>query len=90
MNIVTEVIITFLNILDYAILIRCILSWFPIGRDNPLYKLLYNVTEPILAPVRKMVYNSPIGGSMRMLDFSPIIAMLILSGIQNIVLSVLS
>lgn len=89
MGMVAEVLITFLNILDYAILIRCILSWFPIGRDNPLYRLLYSITEPILAPVRKMVYNSPIGGSMRMLDFSPIIAMLILSGIQSIVISVM-
>ncbi|MBQ9518733.1 MAG: YggT family protein [Firmicutes bacterium] len=88
MNIIAEVLVTFLNILDYAILFRCILSWFPIGRDNPIYRLLHSITEPILAPVRKWVYNSPIGGSMRMLDFSPIIAMLIISGLQGAVISI--
>ena len=88
MSIISEVLVTFLTILDYAILFRCILSWFPIGRDNPVSRLLYSITEPILGPVRKMIYNSPIGGSMRMLDFSPIIAMLILSGIQGVIVNI--
>ncbi|MBR6401385.1 MAG: YggT family protein [Firmicutes bacterium] len=89
MSIISEVLVTFINILDYAILIRCIMSWFPISRDNPFYKLMYSITEPILGPVRNMVARSPIGGSMRMLDFSPIIAMLLLSGIEQVVISML-
>ena len=88
MSMISEVLVTFLNIIDYAILIRCIMSWFPIGRDNPLYKLLYSITEPVLGPIRKMIYNSPIGSSMRMLDFSPIIAMLIISGLQSVVVGI--
>ena len=89
MSIAAEVVTTFVNILYYAIIIRCLLSWFPIDRNNPLYKALYSVTEPILGPIRNMIYRSPIGGSMRMLDFSPVIALLLLSGIQQVVLSIL-
>ena len=90
MSIAAEVIVNFVNILYYAILIRCILSWFPIDSNNPIKKFLYSITEPILGPIRNMVYRSPIGGSMRMLDFSPVIALLLISGIEQIVLGILS
>ena len=90
MSIAAEVFVNFVNILYYAILIRCILSWFPIDSNNPIKKFLYSITEPILGPIRNMVYRSPIGGSMRMLDFSPVIALLLISGIEQIVLGILS
>ena len=86
---IAEVVRIFFNILDYAILARCILSWLPIDRNNPVSDLIYSLTEPVLAPVRNMVYRSPIGESMRMIDFSPVIAMLILSGVQQVLVNLL-
>lgn len=88
-QLLAQIVYIFFNILDYAILIRCIMSWLPVGRNNPIYSLIYGLTEPILAPVRNMVYRSPIGESMRMIDFSPVIAMLILSGLQNVIVNLL-
>ena len=61
------------TILMLAILGRSLLSWFPqIPSNNPLVRILYTVTEPILAPIRRVV---PRFGA---LDFTPMIAILIL------------
>jgi YggT family protein len=59
---------------------RVILSWFPISPDSPLaglYRILYQVTEPVLGPIRRML--PPMGG----FDFSPIIVILLLGVIQR-------
>lgn len=78
----------FYNVLTFAIFIRCILSWFPIGRDNIFVKILDAVTEPILAPIRNIVNKSPIGGFM--VDFSPIIALLIVQIIYRILIGIVA
>ena len=66
-----------LNVLSLAVLGRALLSWFdPIGR-NPLSRFLIDVTEPILRPIRSLM---PAG---MMLDFSPIIAILLIQLIQR-------
>jgi uncharacterized protein YggT (Ycf19 family) len=43
------------------------------------------MTDPILAPIRKMVYNSPLGGAGMMLDISPVIALFILEGVYGLI-----
>jgi YggT family protein len=35
--------------------IRALLSWFPNGYDTKLYKLLSQLTEPVIEPVRKLI-----------------------------------
>ena len=65
-----------------AILLRIILSWFPIG-PGPMakvYEFLVRITEPLLGPIRRIMPRA--GG----LDFSPMIAILFL---QVVVLGVL-
>jgi YggT family protein len=56
----------------YVILLfgRVILSWFPLSPGSALvgvYSFLFNVTEPVLAPLRRVI--PPLGG----FDLSPII-----------------
>jgi len=68
---------TFLNLLlqalSWAILIRVLLSWIPgLNQDNPLVRILRQVTDPILEPARRFI--PPIGG----LDLSPVIVLLLL------------
>lgn len=86
----TDIILTtigyFVNFLDFMIFVRCLLSWIPMG-PNPISNFIYTITEPILKPIRDMIYRSPLGGPGMMLDFSPIIAMLLLSGVYNLILS---
>ena len=38
--------------LSIADFVRVIISWLPISRDNQLIRALYQLTEPILAPIR--------------------------------------
>lgn len=73
----------FFSLLELLIFVRIILSWLPIGGNNPITQLLYTLTEPILGPVRAMMDKSPLGGGM-MLDFSPIIALFVMRFVQMI------
>lgn len=70
--------------IQYAIFARVIISWIPIPRDNKLIRLLYQITEPILAPLREIIGRSAIGGNM-IFDFSPVLAFLIIGLIRNII-----
>jgi YggT family protein len=70
-------------------MIRIILSWIPGLRDSGFGRIIYELTEPILGPIRNMIDNSPIGGGM-MLDFSPVIALFIMKVISVILQSVVS
>jgi YggT family protein len=67
-----------INLLAFAILIRAILSWFPISPGNPLVTLLDTVTNPIVRPIRRVMPR------MGMIDFTPMIAMLALFAIARI------
>jgi YggT family protein len=56
-----------------AIFIRIILSWVnPYGTRHPVGDLLYSLTEPLLAPARRLI--PPMGG----LDLSPIAVFVLL------------
>ena len=75
-----SIIHTAFEILTYIIFIRVILSWFPHNPYQPLIKLIYQISNPILNPIRNFV--SPIGG----IDISPIIAIFMIQLIKNIIL----
>ena len=66
------------NILQFAIIIRSLLSWFNPKPDNPLVVLLYEITEPILAPLRRIVPR------LGMIDITPLVAILLMSVIQRV------
>ncbi|MGE4214681.1 MAG: YggT family protein [Anaerotignaceae bacterium] len=69
---------TFFKLIYFLIFIRIILSWIPMLNQSSIGVFIYNLTEPILGPVRHMIDKSPIGGGM-MLDFSPIIALFLMN-----------
>ena len=65
-----------LNILYWAILIRVLLSWLPmagihIDPYNPIVKILYDITDPILEPLRRFT-------TIGMIDWSPLVALIII------------
>lgn len=78
----------FYDILSFAILIRCIISWLPISSGNAFVRLIYALTEPVLGPVRRLIEKSPIGGGM-MIDFSPVIAYIILNFIYVLLVRII-
>lgn len=75
-----------LAFIQYAIFIRAIISWFPISRDNPLIRLLYQITEPLLAPVRNLLTRlMSRSGRYMMIDFSGIIVFLLIGLLRRII-----
>ncbi len=62
-----------LQILWIAILIRVILSWFPVDQSNPIVRIVWEVTEPVLAPFRRVIPR------IGMFDLSPLAAFLVIS-----------
>lgn len=57
-----------------------ILSWLPLGVDNPFVRVIRAVTEPVLAPVRRILPSA--GG----LDFSPIVVLVLLQLLRGVLL----
>ncbi len=79
----TEFFGTFVRLLTWALTIaivaRALMSFVsPLGRD-PVSAFLIQVTEPILAPIRQFLPQSP-------LDFSPLIAIILLQLISRVLL----
>jgi len=60
-----------LSAANWLIIIRALLSWVSPDPFNPIVKFLYTVTEPMLAPFRRIIPMYNIG-----LDLSPIFALL--------------
>lgn len=57
-----------LQIYQLILLGRVLLSWLPnVDYNNPIVRFLYETTEPVLAPIRRML--PPMGG----FDLSPLI-----------------
>ena len=85
MQILSRAFDTLINIIEMALIIRAVLSWIPnLPRDNPFVTILNQVTEPILSPIRKLIEKSSFG-SGTMIDFSPLIAFLILELLKNLI-----
>ena len=63
-----------------ALIIVIVISWVAPGSYNPMAELLGQVTEPLLAPVRRFI--PPVGG----LDFSVMVVLLVLMLIRNYLL----
>lgn len=74
-------IVLLFRILQFAILIRIFLSWVaPMSQQgNPIFTFIYQITEPILAPLRRFT-------TFGMIDFSPFVAMIALQMVESILL----
>ncbi len=79
-----------INLIYYIFLIlllaRVLFSW--VRPDpyhptwGPLMRLVYQITEPVLAPVRRIL--PPMGG----LDLSPLVVWVIISFLRSVLLSI--
>ena len=68
---------TLIDVYVMIILARVVLSWLPVDRDQPWARFIVDVTEPTVGPIRRIL--PPLGG----LDFSPLVAMLLLQLLRN-------
>ncbi len=63
-----------LRLYIFVLFIRVVLSWVEVPSLYQLKVIFYQLTEPLLAPIRKFVPPYRFGG----LDISPIIAFLVI------------
>jgi len=69
-----------INVWTVLIIIRAILTWFPISPYNPAVSVLNQLTEPILAPLRRIIPR------IGMIDITPLVAIIILQIISQLLL----
>ena len=80
-----NIIVIFVNllvrVLFFALLARVVLSWINLSPTNPFVVIVYQITEPILAPIRRVLPR------MGMIDLSPTVALILIIVIQRLLLS---
>jgi YggT family protein len=72
---------TIFDLIYLLIIVRVLLSWLRPDPYAPGIRLIYQLTEPLLAPFRGLL---PMGAG---LDFSPLIALLFFQLLRRLLLS---
>lgn len=75
---IVNVIAALLDALGFLLVARALTSWFPNLRQHQIVQLLYDITDPIIEPLRRLI--PPIG----MLDLSVMIAVIGLFTLSNL------
>lgn len=70
-------------ILDLFVWARVILSWVPHNQYNEITRTVYNLTEPLLRPLRDLIPASSMG-----IDISPFILLLALNMAESFALRI--
>jgi YggT family protein len=78
---VVNLLLTILQVLSLLIIGRALLSWFDPGLNSTVGRLLYNVTEPIIGPLRQII------PTIGMIDISPIVALILIQVIGQLLRS---
>jgi len=73
----------FFWICSLAILLRVLFSWLRPDPHNVIVRLVFQMTEPFLAPLRRFVPT--LGG----LDITPMVALMLLEILRTLVMRVL-
>ncbi|MDA8096917.1 MAG: YggT family protein [Desulforudis sp.] len=83
MNLLFDVINIAFQVYIYIIFARIILSWIRHDPYNPVFRFIYDLTEPFLSIFRRII--PPLG----MIDLSPIVALIALHVLRWVILSLL-
>ena len=67
-----------LDLYSLVILAAVVLSWVRLPADNPLVRVVGALTEPLLAPIRRILPNTGV------FDLSPLVLLLILRLVRSV------
>lgn len=73
------------NVYFVLLMVRIILSWVRINPYGKFYRFIFELTEPVLAPFRRLFRPSP---SMP-LDFSPMLAIFALYLVERLLIYII-
>jgi YggT family protein len=72
MQYVVQIITILCWLLIVAMLIRSVMSWFSLDPNNILVNIVHTITEPMLAPLRRILPR------LEVIDLSPMVAIILL------------
>ena len=76
-----NLLLSIIQILSLLIFARAIFSWFDPGFSSQIGRLLFQITEPIIAPIRQVLPQ------MGMLDLSVFVTLILLMILQQLIRS---
>ena len=78
-----------IDIYIFVVIARAIISWVNPDPYNAIVRALYRLTEPVLHPIRRVLFRNI--GSIRNIgiDFSPFVAIMLLYIFKRILLRIL-
>jgi YggT family protein len=83
MALIGSLLINLIFVYEIVLIARILMSWVPLDRSNPtidsIARFLYDITEPVLAPVRNAL--PAMGG----FDFSPILVFIGLQVVSSLI-----
>ena len=80
------VVLILLQLVFFLILGRVIMSWIPmftqrpLNFSNPIVRFIFEVTEPLLAPIRRFTM-------LGMIDLSPLVLIIVLQVVSGVLAS---
>ena len=69
---------TLIDLYSIVVLAAVVMSWVQADRRHPLVQWVYSMTEPVLAPIRRVL--PPLGG----LDLSPMVLLVVLRVVRDL------
>ena len=82
---VVSFIVWLLDIYSMIIIVAALISWVSPDPRNPIVQFLRIVTEPVLAPLRRLLPPWKTGG----LDISPMLAIIAIQFLERVILPAL-
>jgi len=73
-----------LRLLQVMLFLRAVLSWFPLEQDNLIVRITYEVTEPLILPVRTMLYRMFPAMQNFPIDISFLIIFMLVEGLLSL------
>ena len=67
-----------LDLYSVIVLVAVIASWVQLPPSNPIGRIIYGLTEPLLRPIRRVL--PPMGG----IDFSPVALLVIVQLVKRL------
>jgi YggT family protein len=80
---IIQLVQTLFQVYSFILLARVLTSWFQVDPYNPVIRILYQLTEPLLAPIRRLLPQ------MGMMDLSPIVAFIAITVVERLVISMM-
>lgn len=76
---------TAVSVMNFLIIIRCLLSFIPHDPYNSILRYVYEITDPVLEPCSRLLPES-----LRYpMDFTPMVALLVIQVLYQVLVNVL-